>query len=181
MENNTYLQTFEEELHKDLHQYLIQARLVDKILPETQDIEEYWQSIATAYLPDGIREFADYPAVSLGWMIYIGMATAQIWDSSWDKYKSGEAIYTDLRNRRGYDCMDEAIREEILGMSGRAYTDSERLTGNLALKAYDYLRSQDIEAGTPLAFHAYVRTLHQLYIFGAAIQLHALGYRMQKV
>lgn len=179
--DNSYLDTYENNLQLSLHKYLLELDVVDKILPEAPDIEGYWQSIATAYLPDGVREFADYPTVSLGWMIYIGMATAQFWDTAWDKYESGEAIYQDLINRRGYDCMDEAIRKEVLQLKDKAYTDAEHLTGNLALKALNFLRHENLEAGTPLAFHAYVRTLHQLYTFGAAIQLRTLGYHMQKV
>ena len=47
----------EEKIKQDLHQYLQNQGKVDERLPECTDIEDKWQSIAEAYLPDGIREF----------------------------------------------------------------------------------------------------------------------------
>ena len=71
------MEEFEEILRKDLHQYLQGMREVDERLPECPDVEEKWEEIAKAYLPDGIREFQGYPTTSLGWMMYIGMAVAK--------------------------------------------------------------------------------------------------------
>ena len=53
----------EEKIKQDLHQYLQSQGKVDERLPECTDIEDKWQSIAEAYLPDGIREFNAYPTV----------------------------------------------------------------------------------------------------------------------
>ena len=52
---------FEEILRKDLHQFLLSMKEVDERLPECPDVEEKWESIAKAYIPDGIREFQDFP------------------------------------------------------------------------------------------------------------------------
>ena len=71
---------FEEKFKEDLATYLQGKDLVDMMLPDIADMEEKWLGIAEAYLPDGMREFADYPTVSLGWMMYIGMAIAKYWD-----------------------------------------------------------------------------------------------------
>ena len=57
---------FEDKLHQDLHQFLLSMNEVDERLPECPDVEEKWEEIAQAYLPDGIREFQDYPSASLG-------------------------------------------------------------------------------------------------------------------
>ena len=54
---------FEDTLRKDLHQFLLSIKEVDKRLPECPDVEEKWESIAKAYIPDGIREFS---GLSLG-------------------------------------------------------------------------------------------------------------------
>lgn len=54
---------------------------VDERQPECPDVEEKWEEIAKAYIPDGIREFQDFPSASLGWMMYIGMAVAQLWNA----------------------------------------------------------------------------------------------------
>ena len=72
---------FEEKLQQDLHQYLLSMNEVDNHMPECPDVEERWEQIAQTYLPDGIREFNDYPTASLGWMMYIGMAVAKYWDA----------------------------------------------------------------------------------------------------
>ena len=75
---------FEDKLHEDLHQFLLSMKEVDERLPECPDVEDKWEPIAKAYIPDGIREFQDFPSASLGWMMYIGMAVAKLWDTECD-------------------------------------------------------------------------------------------------
>ena len=64
------IQTFENNLRQDLHQYLLSRKEVDEKLPDCPDVDGKWKDIAKAYLPDGIREFNAYPTSSLGWMMY---------------------------------------------------------------------------------------------------------------
>ena len=70
------MESFENQLHQDLHQFLLSMKEVDERLPECPDVEEMWDTIAKAYIPDGIKEFNDFPSASLGWMMYIVMAVA---------------------------------------------------------------------------------------------------------
>ena len=63
------MEQFEEQLHQDLHQFLHSMKEVDERLPECPDVEDKWEEIAQAYIPDGIREFNDFPSASLGWMM----------------------------------------------------------------------------------------------------------------
>ena len=84
------MENFEEILRKDLHQFLLSMKEVDERLPECPDVEEKWESIAKAYIPDGIREFQDFPSASLGWMMYIGMAVAKMWDTEWEVMEQRE-------------------------------------------------------------------------------------------
>ena len=175
------MENFEEQLRNDLHQFLQTLQEVDERLPECPDIEEKWEAIAKAYIPDGIREFTDYPSVSLGWMMYIGMAVAKMWDVEWEIYSKIEDLYVYMRDKRGYDAMDEYIREEVLLLEGEAYGALEKLVGECASRIYNALRRQNIEPGTKDAFNGYVACLHQLYLFGAAIQLKRMGYRMTKM
>ena len=70
------MEQFEETIHQDLYSYLLSLKEIDERLPECPDIEEKWEQILKAYLPDGIKEFNNYPTASLGWMMYIGMAIA---------------------------------------------------------------------------------------------------------
>ena len=172
---------FEEILGRDLHQFLLAMNEADERLPECPDVEEKWEAIAKAYIPDGIKEFQNYPTASLGWVMYIGMAVAKMWDTEWDIYSKVDDLYAYMRDKRGYDSMDEYIREEILLLQGADYTALEKLTGECASRVYNALMHQHLEPGTKEAFEGYVACLHQLYLMGAAIQLKRMGYHMTKV
>ena len=174
------MENFEEELRKDLHQFLLTMREVDERLPECPDVEEKWEEIAKSYIPDGIREFQDYPSASLGWMLYIGMAVAQMWDTEWEIYSKLEDPYAYMRDKRGYDAMDEYVREEVL-FRDDDYVVLERLVGECASRVYNALMHQRFEPGTKDAFNGYVACLHQLYLMGAAMQLNRMGYHMTKM
>ena len=197
---------FEDKLHKDLHQFMLSMKEVDERLPECPDVEEKWESIAKAFIPDGIREFQEFPSASLGWMMYIGMAVAKLWDTEWEVmeqreqsdacidsaesrqnstggqiYSNLDNLYVYLRDKRGYDSMDEYIREEVLQLTGVDYTALEKLVGECASRVYNALMHQRIEPGTKEAFNAYVSCLHQLYLMGVAMQLKRMGYHMTKM
>lgn len=174
-------QTFEDKLHQDLHQFLLSMKEVDERLPECPDVEDKWEEIAKSYIPDGIREFNDFPSASLGWMMYIGMAVAKFWDAEWEIYSKINDLYVYMRDKRGYDGMDEYIREDVLLLEGWDYAAQEKLVGECASRVYSALRHQNIEPGTKEAFHAYVSCLHQLYLFGVAMQLNRMGYHMTKL
>lgn len=104
----------ENGVKKDLYKYLRSVGELDERMPECPDVADAWRKIAEAYLPDGIREFSGYPTVSLGWMMFLGMAMAQFWDENWTEYGQNTNIYEMLRDKRGYDNMDEYILEEVL-------------------------------------------------------------------
>ena len=174
------MENFEEELRIDLHQFLLTMREVDERLPECPDVEEKWEEIAKSYIPDGIREFQDYPSASLGWMMYIGMAVAKMWDTEWEIYSKIEDLYAYMRDKRGYDAMDEYVREEVL-FRDDDYVVLERLVGECASRVYNALMHQRFEPGTKEAFNGYVACLHQLYLIGAAMQLNRMGYHMTKM
>ena len=175
------METIEETLRKDLHQFLLSMKEVDEQLPECPDVEDKWEDIAKAYIPDGIREFQSFPLASLGWMMYIGMAVAKMWDTEWEIYSKIEDLYAYMRDKRGYDSMDEYIREEVLLLRGVDYTVLERVTGECASRVYNTLMHQHIEPGTREAFNGYVASLHQLYLMGVAAQLKRMGYHMVKI
>lgn len=175
------MEKFEETLHKDLHQYLSAMHEVDERLPECHDIEEKWEPIARSYIPDGIREFQDYPSASLGWMMYVGMAIAKMWDTEWEIYSKIDDLYAYIRDKRGYDRMDEYIRSEMLLLKGDGFTATEKTVGECASRVYNALMHQHLEPGTKEAFNGYISCLHQLYLMGAAMQLKRMGYHMTKV
>ena len=94
------MEKFEEQIHGDLQQYLLSVNKIDERLPECLDVEVKWETVANAYIPDGVREFQNYPLASLGWMMYIGMALAKMWDDDWQYYAAKEDLYVYLRDKR---------------------------------------------------------------------------------
>ncbi len=169
---------FEEKIRQDLQSFLLLRNEIDARFPQAIDIEEKWQSIGEAYIPDGAREFGKYPTASLAWMMYVGMAVAQFWDENWESYGALDNIYEHLRDKEGYDTMDEHIRRDVLHLKGESFDATEALVEECAARSYAILCRENIEPGTRDAFIAYVACLHQLYLMGMAVQLHRLGYKM---
>lgn len=170
--------SLKEIINGDLHHYLLTLGEVDERMPECQDIEDKWKEIAEAYLPDGVREFAAYPTVSLGWMMFVGMAMAQFWDLDWETYSKVGNLYVGMRDKRGFDNMDEYIVEEVLKLDKIQQAATSNLVAECASRTLSLLRLENIEPGTEDAFRAYVACLRQMYLFGAAVQLKRLGYHM---
>lgn len=175
------MEDFPEKLLADLHRYLVGRGEVDERLPECPDVEGKWPAIAEAYLPDGIREFADYPVASLGWMMFIGMAIARFWDKDWQHYDAVDDLYAMLRDKRGYDHLDEYILDEVLDLHSDDADARQTLVGDCAERAKRALFALDIEPGTVEAFKGYVACLQCLYQMGMAVQLKAMGYHMTKM
>ena len=175
------MENFAENLLNDLHRYLVDRGAVDQRLPECPDVEEKWPAVAEAYLPDGAREFNLYPIASLGWMMFIGMAIAKFWDTDWKKYAQIGDLYTPLRDKRGYDHLDEYVMDEVLDLHGDDAEAMQNLVGDCAERAKRALFAQDIEPGTADAFKGYVACLQCMYQLGMAVQLKAMGYHMQRI
>ena len=172
---------FEEKFKEDLATYLQEKKLVDEILPDTTDMEGKYLGIAEAYLPDGMREFAAYPIVSLGWMMYIGMAIAKYWDKDWELYNKVGNLYTYLRDRIDYDHMDDYICEKVLLLTADEHKEVANIVAKCAARTNSLLRHLPIAPGSRDAFHAYVAALHQMYFMGVAMQLKRMGYHMTRI
>jgi len=190
MEQTEYLQQYEERLQQELLQMLqSQNRLPQGPLPQTPDITEKWHDLAPAYCADAVKEIAQYPLVSLGWAMYLGMAMAKYWDDDWATYNQHPNLYEHLRDVRGFDYLDEVVRGELFGLkneidkkSGKnPYEDCENLVRSCAQMANDKIRHEQIEPSTPMAFHVYARSIKVLYLIGAAFGLRMLGYKMEKI
>lgn len=181
MEEKNEIYDLEQKFRQDLHQYLLGKSLVDERLPEAPDIEERWAAIGESYLPDGMREFGAYPTVSLGWMMFVGMAVAKYWDTDWELYSKVGDLYKYLRDQRDFDHMDDYILEKVLLLGEEERNAMSRVVGECASRSYSMLLHQHLEPGTPAAFQGYVSALHQLYLMGMAVELKRLGYHMAKL
>ena len=129
------MDNFAATLLEDLHRYLVNRGAVDERMPECPDVEDKWVAVAEAYLPDGAREFASYPIASLGWMMFIGMAIAEYWDTDWEKYGKIDDLYTPMRDKRGFDNLDEYILDEVLDLHGDDAETMQTLVGDCAERA----------------------------------------------
>lgn len=178
MQAQEYLDNYEKKVAESLQTYLKTKELITPMLPECPDVEAAWAAVCQAYIPDGTREFNNYPQVSLGWMMYIGMAVAQMWDIDWQAYEDKD-IYELLRTGRGYDEMDEYILEDVLGL--QKDDDLADIVYDCATISHRLLMTEGFEPGTELAFLAYVSTLKELYRAGMALWLTRLGYKMQAI
>ena len=79
---------FEIQVSEDLNQYLTSLDVIDKHFPDCPDVENKWNELLQEYVKDGVREFNEYPIVSLGWVMFLGMAVAKFWDEDWTKYSA---------------------------------------------------------------------------------------------
>lgn len=172
------VEAFEAKVRKDLIDFLHKKDALDPVVPECPDVEEKWGLIARAYMPDGAREFQQYPVVSLGWMMFIGMAMAYYWDTDWEKHSPRTDYYEVLRDLRGYDNMDDAVVEQVLGYEGETAEKVSSLVAECASRVYGLLSHEQVEPGTQAALGCYIAALHQLYLAGMAMELNALGYHM---
>lgn len=181
MSSQSKTKEFEKIFHDDLHQYLASLGLVDSRFPEAPDIEGCWAKIGESYMPDGVREFRDYPTASLGWMMYIGMAVAKYWDVDWPLYSKVDDLYKYLRDRIDYDNMDTYISENVLLLDKAGVEDLRKVIGECASRTYNRLMHLGVAAGSADAFYAFIAALHVMYLMGAAMQLKAMGYHMTKL
>lgn len=180
MESNSN-KGMEEIFKKDLHQYLLSIDRIDQRLPEAPDLEALWPKIGESYMPDAIREFSKYPTVSLGWIMYIGMAMAKYWDVDWELYSKVEDHYKHLKDSIDFDHMDDYICEKILTLDDTEHKQVTSIVAECASRTYNLLIHQHLEPGSKEAFLGFIAALHQMYLMGIAIELKALGYHMTKI
>lgn len=170
----------EQYIKEDLTGYLTSIDRIDAHIPECPDLEELWPVIIDEYLPDGVKEYNSYPLVSLGWIMFVGMALAKFWDEDWGKYgkDGGMGLYPSLRDAEGFDNMDDYILQRILGLEDEEAEKVSKIAGECAARVYRTLQKSAIEPGTRDAVMAYIGALHQLYLSGIYMQLRAMGYHM---
>ena len=181
MEQQEYLDNFEQQLTEHLIRILTSMELLDKQLLESPDITDKWDEVAQSYVTDAVKEIQQYPTVSLGWAMYLGMAVARLWDDDWEIYSKLPNIYEYIRDKRGFDYLDEVVRGDILGLKDKDFDHMEKVVQGCAQQVLDKIRHEQIEPQSPLAFHAYVKSVRTLYRIGAAVELKALGYKFEKV
>lgn len=175
--DNKSVNDFERKVHDDLFEYLKWKKAVDEHLPECPDVENKFNQVLGEYLKDGVREYAEYPVTSLGWMMFMGMVMAYYWDTDWEDHSDQVAYFTPLRDVAGYDNFDDTALK-LLGYEGETAEEISKKVADCASRVQGILSHEPVEPGTELAFKYYVVCLRQLYIMGMAVELNALGYHM---
>lgn len=180
-DDRNLVETFEKSVKTDLNSYLRSEKKLDEIEPQCPDVEEKWPEIIRAYLPDGAKEFQDYPVVSLGWMMFMGIAMAYFWDTDWEKASKSTDLYEQLRDKDGYDNFDDTVLKQVLGLDEENEKKMSELVGRCATRVLSRLSHEHVEPGTQAALGCYIAALHQLYLAGMKVELNALGYHMTAV
>lgn len=177
MEQIEFLNQYEATLQSNIIRSCTSKSQLDGELLSTPDIDDLWHDLAPHYVADAVKEIADYPTVSLGWAMYMGMAVASMWDNDWAKFSKVENLYTFVRDIRGFDYMDEVVRKDFLGLEGDEYSKMEEFVLSCSEMVLDAIRHEQILPQSPLAFHVYARSVKVMYIVGASVWLYQLGYR----
>ena len=176
-----YLQAFENKLQQELLRLLKDLKLSDGKLLANDDIDGRWESLGPEYLADAVLEIRDYPAVSVGWAAYLGMAVAQEWDTEWEE--KSKQPYKSYHGSRGFDDMDEHILADVLGMplNGSEAKALEKAVQSLAQKTVSMIRAERVEPRSVTAYHVFMKSSKVMYRIGAAIRLRQLGYKYEKL
>ena len=176
-----YLDEFETKLTNELLRLSTQYKALEGVLLSTEDIDEYWRRIAPEYMADAVPQVAKYPTVSVAWAAYLGLGVAFGWDIDWDTFSV--ATYQTYYGEQGFDDMDEHIVRDLLCLPLDSPEAGElekiiRLCGETAVA---YIRHEQIEPQSPMAFHVFSRAVKTMYRIGAAMELKRLGYKFEKV
>ncbi len=135
---------FEEIFKRDLHQYLCSINRVDEHLPKLRiwkNSGKDWRKL----FADAMKEFTKYPTVSLGWIMFVGMAMAKYWDVDWELYSKVENHYEYLKNSIDFDHMDDYICEKILLLDEESHQNMNRVVAECASRTLNQLAHMGIE------------------------------------
>jgi len=181
MEQAEYFDTFENNLLKELLRLCSSHKMLEGTLLSSEDIDERWKVYAPEYMADAVPQVNAFPAAAIAWAGYVGMAVAHRWDEDWTTYATEP--YAKLHGAEGFDDMDEHILQDILGLSleeeqSQKIEDMMRRCANTAIT---YIRREEVEAQSTKAFYIFARTTRVLFRIGAAMELHRLGYKFEKV
>ena len=181
MENLEYFDTFENNLLQELMKLCTSHKMLEGTLLASDDIDERWKEYAPEYMADAVPQVNAFPAAAIAWAGYVGMAVAHRWDENWSEYATEP--YDKLHGEQGFDDMDEYIVQNILGLplDDEAAQKIEEMMRRCANTAITYIRREETEAQSTKAFYIFARTTRSMFRIGAAMELHRLGYKFEKV
>ena len=181
MEQTEYFDTFENNLLQELMKLCTSHKMLEGTLLASEDIDARWKEYAPEYMGDAVPQVNAFPAAAIAWAGYVGMAVAHRWDENWEQYATEP--YSALHGEQGFDDMDENILQNVLHLSleDEASQKIEDMMRRCANTAMTFIRREDTEAQSTKAFYIFARTTRALFRIGAAMELHRLGYKFEKV
>ena len=181
MEQIEYFDTFENNLITELLRLCTSHKMLEGTLLSSEDLDERWKEYAPEYMADAVPQLHSFPAAAIAWAGYVGMAVAHRWDDNWEAYVTEP--YEKLHGEQGFDDMDEHIVQNILGLAldSEEANKIEEMMRRAANTAITFIRREEVEAQTTKAFYIFARATRVLFRIGAAMELHRLGYKFEKV
>lgn len=181
MEQNEYFDNYESNLQNEMLKLCTSHKMLDGTLLASDDIDARWHDYAPEYMTEAVRQINAYPAATIAWAGYIGMAVAAWWDEDWATHATES--YASLCGEHGFDDMDEHIVEHILGLALDSDTAQgiEDMMRSCAHTAMTYIRREQVESQSTKAFYILARTLRVMFRTGAALELKRRGYRFEKI
>lgn len=180
--NEAYLNAFKNNLQAKLLDLLPNENTtVGKRLLESEDIDRRWVELGPEYLADAVMQIKDYPTVSVAWAAFLGMAVAWQWDNMWEL--CAHSPYRSYYGKEGFDDMDEHIITEIIGLN--LDSDESLQINNLLRRCGEttvtFIRHQNIEPQSPLAYHVFTAACKVMFKIGASVELKRLGYKYENI
>ena len=181
MEQTEYFDTFENNLLQELMKLCTSHKMLEGTLLASEDIDARWKEYAPEYMGDAVPQVNAFPAAAIAWAGYVGMAVAHRWDENWEQYATEP--YSALHGEQGFDDMDENILQNVLHLSleDEASQKIEDMMRRCANTAMTFIRREDTEAQSTKEFYIFARTTRAMFRIGAAMELHRLGYKFEKV
>jgi len=189
IDNSNLTNSFIGNLTRELVLICTDNHILNRQLYDIEELMEKWDASAPQYLADVVPEFSQYPTVAIAWAAYYGMGAAVYWDCRWDNVKDTPDLYVAIRDKRGFDNMDDYVMEEMLGIKEssedkRDADDAVRINDTIrkcAELALSKLTHQGIEPGTREAYLAFAKVAKLFFHLGVSIQLYRMGYRYEKM
>lgn len=184
MNEDEYLEQYTEGLLDQLTQLAVEAGYFEGPLLETTDLDELWPLLIQPYFKDAAPDMNTYPLSALGWMSFIGMAAAALWDEDWEQHGAQpETFYLRIRARLDWDTLDEEILSQYFDIEanskeGQGYSSFIRRAAELC---YTSLVHEDAEPQSVRAFQLLMRSLFALYKIGVALGLGERGYYLEAI
>lgn len=155
--------------------------VLDGDLYIVEELEDVWTKCAPEYMVDAVPEIAKYPTVAIAWAAYFGLGIASLWDANWDTHKESENLYKFIRDKRGFDCMDEYVTEELVATDAKDGKLLADLIGDCSTLALTLIRKENIEAQSVEAFYLFADFTKVFFKLGVSLELYRLGYKYQKM